>query len=199
MSPGRSAEKGPVLLRRQTTTSRGLRHPALHVGVQLTHDIARGGRYEGAFLLVWCQTAPRYGAAGIAQHRLRDAQSWSRWLCFAETSHQKKYTNKSRRLCPVEFVVVRVALVTTTCGEVPTGWRSRSHKPLCGAKQGPQGFVAEPKKPATFPAHRCQFHVRKDLSSWGSENVPSKSPSFDRLDQRQTSCLLWEWTEPPRL
>ena len=41
--------------------------PCVACFVQLTHDIARCSRYEGAFLLVWCQTTPWYGAARIAQ------------------------------------------------------------------------------------------------------------------------------------
>ena len=85
---------------------------------------------------------------------------WARHRCdmeLAETSHQK-YTNKelkNRRgfsrveeLCPVEWSVL--PLVTTTRGasvcQLDGEAEATSHfVALCGAKQGPQGFVADPQ------------------------------------------------------
>ena len=45
---------------------------------------------------------------------------------------------------------------------------------LCDAKQGPQGFVADPKKPATIREHSCRVHVRQGLPSCESEPCSAK-------------------------
>ena len=45
---------------------------------------------------------------------------------------------------------------------------------LCGAKQGPQGPVAEPQKAGTTPVHSVWCHVRQGLSSCESEPCSSE-------------------------
>ena len=81
--------------------------PCVRCCVQLTHGIARWSRYEGAFLLIWCQTTPWYGAAGIAQHpSLHDARNSRLRPCFAEKSQIVTQNTQQRTVdcAPSNFV-----------------------------------------------------------------------------------------------
>ena len=109
-----------------------------------------------------CGTAPPGWPAPLPERcsELQDATLFRREVA---DSHQK-YTTKNRRLCPVEFSAVRAALVTTTRGssecrpEEEAKSTSRAVA-LCGAKQEPQDFVADPQKPATTRAHSCGYQI----------------------------------------
>ena len=102
--------------------------------------------------------------------------------------------------------MVCVALTTTTCGSSecrPDGEAEATSRvvALCGAKQGPQGFVADPKKPATFPEQRCRVHVRQDLSSCESEpwSAKKKAGRFRVLTYLAESRQAASWFASHRL
>ena len=103
--------------------------------------------------MVWCQTTSWHGAAGIAQNPLPMFRAGRKCDCVSPKQVTKKYTTKNRRLCRVDFFAVRAALVTTArrsseCRPDDKAEATSRVVALCGAKQGPQGFVAEPQKPA---------------------------------------------------
>ena len=81
--------------------------------------------------------------------------------------------------CFPEPAVVRLALVTTTHSSSecrPDGEAEATSQAvaLCGAKQGPQGFMAEPQNPATTRAHRCGFTSAKICPDVDLSRVPAK-------------------------
>ena len=110
------------------------------------------GHGDNDFCVVGCRTTPWYGAAGMPSTLpCTNARNSRLRPCFAEKLHlvtKNKPTNPCR-LCPVEFCAVCVALVTTTRGCSSADRMTKAEATsrfvaLCGAKQGPQGFVAEP-------------------------------------------------------
>ena len=129
-------------------------------------------------------------------------------LLNKEPSYQKYTTNPidafltSKSRAPSSFFVVCVALTTTTCSSSecrPDGEAEATSRfvALCGAKQGPQGFVADPKKPATFPEQRCRVHVRQDLSSCESEpcSAKKKAGRFRVLTYLPWGVPLMNWPD----
>ena len=106
-------------------------------------------------------TAPP-GCPARFSARLSELQDATLFRRKAADSHQK-YTTKNRRLCPVDFFAVR-ALVTTTrssseCRPEDEAKATSRAVALCGAKQGPQGFVADPQKPVTTRAHSDGYQI----------------------------------------
>ena len=133
-------------------------------------------------------------------------------LCFAETSHQK-YTNKSCQLCPVEFFVVRVALVTTTRGSSecwPDGEAEATSRfvVLCGAKQKPQTLRGrtETKLSTTLAHSALQVPYLPVSASFGSESCFGKKsgavPALTYLARAAVQCNRaspWPLYLPTRL
>ena len=67
----------------------------------------------------------------------------------------KNTPTTNRRLCPIKFCAVRVALVTTTrgyseCRPDADAEATSRVMALCDVKQEPQGFVADPKKNGNY-------------------------------------------------
>ena len=80
---------------------------------------------------------------------------------------------------PSNFVRSVLPFVTTTRGSSECRPDDKAEATsrfvvLCDVKQGPQGFVADPKKPARFPGQRCRVHVRQDLSAVNLSRVQRK-------------------------
>ena len=80
---------------------------------------------------------------------------------------------------PSNFVRSVLPFVTTTRGSSECRPDDKAEATsrfvvLCDVKQGPQGFVADPKKPATIRAHSCRVHVRQGLCSCESEPCSSE-------------------------
>ena len=128
---------------------------------------ARYGNGGNSFCVAGCRTTPWYGVARMASTlRCMNARNSRLRPCFAEKAQivTKKYTTTNRRLCPVEFFAVCVALVTTTRGSSQCRPDDKAEATsrlvaLCGAKQEPQGFVAEPESPATTRAHSYGYQI----------------------------------------
>ena len=145
-----SAEQEPA---RRWCADLGARRPAGPGDVrslEMTTLRARDGHYTTSFCVAWCRMTRWYGAAGMASTLLCRMLGTPGCDSVSPKQVTKNTPTKNRRLCPVEFFVVCVALVTTTCSssecqpddEAETTSRVVA---LCGAKQGPQGFVAEQK------------------------------------------------------
>ena len=132
--------------------------PCVRCCVQLTHGIARWSRYEG--VKQHRGTAP----PGLPSTLCRCSELVADVTPFRRNRSPKINQQIPSTCAPSNFVRSVLPFVTTTRGSSECRPDDKAEATsrfvvLCDAKQGPQGFVAEPQKPVTNRAHSDGYQI----------------------------------------
>ena len=115
----------------------------------------------------WTARSPTCSAAGMPSTLLcTNARNSRLRPCFAEKTQIVTKNTQPRTVdcAPSNFVRSVLPFVTTTRGSSECRPDEKAEATsrfvaLCGAKQKPQGFVAEPQKPVTTRAHSDGYQI----------------------------------------